>query len=959
VLGVLAARDESGLFLNAVTDAVAPGYHGFIDHPMDFGSIRGMLNDGKIAGPGEFATCVRRVFGNCLNWNFRIRGSPGVVNKAIRDQGKKILFTFEESWGKYKLADAAPALPRLRECLAVVDELLRLPSVSGHYPCAMENFMYPLPKYFGDFPAGYLEAIATPMDMSTVTSNLVEGKYKSPIEFKRDVALIFSNCEKWLHTEGAFYDTDLEQDAKALSKKFVSVYESIVGSNSSKRKSGGGDEDALPAVAAASGGGSKRQKVVSEKYKEDVMPAPSPSSKAKATHAAPAAAAATTVAVCKPTKIVLKEKYSFCVDKVKGHFILVAIDKVYTADYFLKAVDPTKYASYAETILHPMNLTMIEKKIRADRYPTFGDILKDVYLIRHNTYLYNTGTAGLEIRILVDHLVNNFCFLLTLMAKAILRMHDIVLKSSDSGGAVPAAVRASIEAAVNVMSPDFRLLMQVYHGVDAEAAPTSRGGKKGKTPAAPSVPELFASISDVFFSQPFTDGGIFEEYARPAPPSADTLGGLHAFFKYDKETLVLQAEEVPEPMPPPPTPVKAGAAKRQSGGASSFHAPVADAAGAAGDADQDYSQQPARGGGKGAGKGGKGAGKKRARDDSFDYAYDDAVADGIYGINDVGNSDRHQEASVAPAADLDDNNMDIIVSVARPPSEWEQSCSDILKRVWKHDFVDISRPAKAGNIVSNFMTPVVELYPQIADAYLELISTPMDFTIIANRLEDHGFLDCEDFYEKMILVFQNAIDYNQPHMDIEGDYAQRLVPRCLHMIKYVKWLCLELLPAADDSTVAEAERESLGVLRQSMVASERQMRVSTLRQRPIDNVKDCMALIKKFDHKKSAREYSYFSVPVNIKDVPNYSTFVRKPMDFSTVKEKLEFHRYPSYMAFIEDIQLIFANAKRFNEAFRENDAFSQTIYDAASMFEERLETLLNRYIEYMYYYILLICLLY
>lgn len=725
--------------------------------------------------------------------------------------------------------------------------------------------------------------------MATVTSNVVEGHYRTPNEFKRDVLFIFSNCETYMHSERGFYDTELEQDAKTLRKKFNALFDTHLGrfcaaTAATKRKAAAEEEAPRRPVAPAA--------VPKKKADPEVIACPVSSPIVTAAPAPPA---------LKPAKIVLKDKFMFCCDEVKEHYIEVQVGKVFTADFFLKAVDPTKYEGYAELVMHPMCLTIVEKKVRADRYRTMGDILKDIYLVRHNTYVYNTGGAGLEIRILADHFVHNFSYLLTLVGKGILRMHELVKANT------PAAIKASIDAAVGAMSDDFKLLIQVYHGIEQMPAP-----KEAKVRVVSQSPrDLYASISDEFFKQPHFDG-ISKEYERPTAPTDEILQALHSFYKYDPATLNLVAAAV-QPPPAPPTfvqvsPVKATMKRESSNSAVAL--PPAEATAA----DVDYAQ-PVRGG-KSAGKGAK---KRRRPDVDEEPSYEEEVA-------------------TAPI-DMEEN-MEIIVSVARPPSEWEQSCQDILKKILKHDFVDITKPTKAGSIVSNFVAPVIELYPQVTESYLALIETPMDLTIISNRLDDHAFLDCEDFYEKMVLVFQNAIDYNKPHMG-EGEYAQKLVPRCEHMIRYIKWLCLEFLPTADDTDAAEPE--SLGFLRKSVVDAERLVRIAALRNQPIDNVKECTALIKKFDQKKTTKQYSYFSTPVSIKDVPNYSTFVRKPMDFSTVKEKLEFGRYPSYMSFIEDIQLIFSNAKRFNGAFKESDTFSQIIYDAATMFEERLESILYK----------------
>jgi hypothetical protein len=50
----------------------------------------------------------------------------------------------------------------------------------------------------------------------------------------------------------------------------------------------------------------------------------------------------------KITKINLKERYLNCIEELKSHYLMGPIQAVYTADPFLKAVDPMKYPGYLE-----------------------------------------------------------------------------------------------------------------------------------------------------------------------------------------------------------------------------------------------------------------------------------------------------------------------------------------------------------------------------------------------------------------------------------------------------------------------------------------------------------------------------------------------------------------------------------------------------------------------------------
>ena len=57
-------------------------------------------------------------------------------------------------------------------------------------------------------------------------------------------------------------------------------------------------------------------------------------------------------------------------------------------------------------------------------------------------------------------------------------------------------------------------------------------------------------------------------------------------------------------------------------------------------------------------------------------------------------------------------------------SEWEEACEKILKKVKEHEFVRI-RPLGENNgrhtAIANFFSPVIELYPTIAEEYLKMV----------------------------------------------------------------------------------------------------------------------------------------------------------------------------------------------------------------------------------------------
>jgi hypothetical protein len=179
----------------------------------------------------------------------------------------------------------------------------------------------------------------------------------------------------------------LDDDAKALKKKFIASMEANV-------KVHGGKPAAPPSTAINAGNASPAELIVPEAATRIVIkkkgqagtgsaasgggtsssvppstatpaPAAAPAKQRDAT-ATPAAQAAgslsglisptagttSTSAVSKPRapKIVVKEKYLWCLEQLRLHYIQGPVVQVRTADPFLKAVDPTKYAGYAEVI---------------------------------------------------------------------------------------------------------------------------------------------------------------------------------------------------------------------------------------------------------------------------------------------------------------------------------------------------------------------------------------------------------------------------------------------------------------------------------------------------------------------------------------------------------------------------------------------------------------------------------
>ncbi|KAM9347625.1 bromodomain adjacent to zinc finger domain protein 2B [Symphorus nematophorus] len=76
-----------------------------------------------------------------------------------------------------------------------------------------------------------------------------------------------------------------------------------------------------------------------------------------------------------------------------------------------------------------------------------------------------------------------------------------------------------------------------------------------------------------------------------------------------------------------------------------------------------------------------------------------------------------------------------------------------------------------------------------------------------------------------------------------------------------------------------------------------------------------------------------FLTPVNHKAVPGYRKVIKKPMDFSTIREKLTNNQYSSLETFIVDVNLVFENCERFNE---DDSEIGRAGHSMRSFFDKR-----------------------
>ncbi|NXU53945.1 BAZ2B protein, partial [Turnix velox] len=98
------------------------------------------------------------------------------------------------------------------------------------------------------------------------------------------------------------------------------------------------------------------------------------------------------------------------------------------------------------------------------------------------------------------------------------------------------------------------------------------------------------------------------------------------------------------------------------------------------------------------------------------------------------------------------------------------------------------------------------------------------------------------------------------------------------------------------------------------VSQLKQENFTTIKKPKRDDSKDlaiCSVILSELETHEDAWP---FLLPVNLKLVPGYKKVIKKPMDFSTIRDKLSSGQYPNLEAFSLDVRLVFDNCETFNE---------------------------------------------
>ena len=252
------------------------------------------------------------------------------------------------------------------------------------------------------------------------------------------------------------------------------------------------------------------------------------------------------------------------------------------------------------------------------------------------------------------------------------------------------------------------------------------------------------------------------------------------------------------------------------------------------------------------------------------------------------------------------------------PEEWQKCCDRVMKRLAKHEYIK----------VADFYSPVVVQFPNIAKDYLSVIKEPMDLALVSRKLYEGRYSNQHEWFRDTCLVFENASFYNDGHEEITEDF---LVMKCEHLKRLTQWYALEMTDLEDGADFLSVENQE----------KEREERRTMLREGTVQLFpEECPKVLKKLESSmKNKQELEYFKYDPSL-SIPGYTDIIETPMDYNLVREQLIKGSYQNFISFLDDLKLIFDNAKRYNGLFLDSDTtgVSLKVFTAAEKFSDILE---------------------
>jgi hypothetical protein len=212
--------------------------------------------------------------------------------------------------------------------------------------------------------------------------------------------------------------------------------------------------------------------------------------------------------------------------------------------------------------------------------------------------------------------------------------------------------------------------------------------------------------------------------------------------------------------------------------------------------------------------------------------------------------------------------------------------------------------------------------PTTVPGYYLKIEKPIDFGTIKAKWASMEYCNMEEVEADMLLMFQNCYTYNsspelaihQQCLVLEREFKSKWrEPLVAPVVEYVAPVVKRVAPMAPvvqhvAPTAPVVEHVESVTRHVSPVAPVEKLEMYN--HFSADDVDQCALLLDRLVAHTSSLVFRMPVDPIAL-NIPQYAEIVKNPMDFSTIKSKLQ--EYGNIEAFLDDVRLIFSNCYLFN----------------------------------------------
>ncbi|KAG6837117.1 hypothetical protein H0H93_014423 [Arthromyces matolae] len=354
----------------------------------------------------------------------------------------------------------------------------------------------------------------------------------------------------------------------------------------------------------------------------------------------------------------------------------------------------------------------------------------------------------------------------------------------------------------------------------------------------------------------------------------------------------------------------------------------------------------------------------------------------------------------AKRARMESEPNEAVPNSATPPPESAQPSSantpvptpavpSTITAVQFRFFQSVIRSLKKSKDAVPFLRPVDYVALNIPH-YPSIIKTPMDFSTIERKLvasnptkpdpnpNNPRYHTTDEFISDVRLIFQNCITFNGPDhvvsamgkrteevFDKQIKHLPAAEPKPVIPKKVAtpppppppvtappkKTAAPARRPSTSVPVIRRSENEAIGrPKREIHPPPPKDLAYADAPKRPrktktgkddgtAEQLRFCGRLLNELHKKQYATIASPFYLPVDWKllEIPTYPKIIKKPMDLSTMRQKLESNAYPTAQKFFDDFKLMIRNCFMFNPA---GTPVNQAGIELQRLFDEKWKSL-------------------